>query len=263
MNPQQLHNAIDACRPGRDDHREPELAALAERLAQDAEARAVYDHSQRLDAALGAAFRDVPLPAGLEDRLLAAVGGASPKTVEEKIAAPAKTSTAAGTRRISRRQLLSTGALAAAVLVAAGVAAIVRWTGDREVAPDQLVAQAQQWLGDEDFQRDDAWKPLDERPLRAFPQGWLAVRPVQWRSMATSLDRKAVVYRVPHRGGSAYVFVIAPRADVTGLGATPPRTPLPGATGGWRIGAWQADGVLYVLATQGEYRSLLRVPQTV
>jgi hypothetical protein len=62
--------AIEVCRPGSNDLAEPALGFLAEKLATDASLRDLYERMQRVDARLAAAFRDVPVPERLAQRLL-------------------------------------------------------------------------------------------------------------------------------------------------------------------------------------------------
>jgi hypothetical protein len=270
MDKQPLHNLMDACRPRGDDLLaprkllEPEMAALADELERDETARQALERSQRLDRALVAAFQDVPVPGDLERRLLAAVGAAGGRAAaaaSESVAAVAPADRAdlssAARQPQSRRRFWALAMAAAVGFIALGLSYwLVNHTP--ELTPSQLVVQAQEWLSDEDFHRA-AWSPMTSQPPRAYPRQYLAVAPAQWRRVETSLDRKAVVYQIPFRQGkSAYLFVSQVDTPVAGIGSVPPRTPLPGATGGWSIGAWQADGLLFVLAVEGDYRSLLR-----
>jgi hypothetical protein len=249
MDQQQLHKLIEACRPGGNDLHAPDMAELAEHLSHDPQARAVYDRSQRLDAALGAAFRKVTPPAGLEQRLLAAVGAASQKTTGEDKStagavapAPPKPLATRG-KRFTRRRFVLASAIAAAL---AGVALIVSslWKGPSEITPAFMVAHTQELLDDQDFTHVDAWKELVGAPPRRFPAEWLSVRPDAWRWVNTKLDRRAMVFRLPVRDKTAYLFAMNTTARPVGLGAQPPRRPFPGVTGGWKIGAWTIDGVV-------------------
>src|SRR5690606_7434186 len=135
---------------------------------------------------------------------------------------------------------------------------------EEEVTRAQLMVQAQAWLNDRDFGNPSAWAPATQEELAAFPAAMLTVGPTQVRRITTDLDRRAMVYRLSLRNGqSAYLFVL--RADTApgAVGAAPPRTPFPEASGGWKMGAWTANGMLYVLAAEGDYRSLIRRRPTV
>ncbi len=78
MNEPTLHEAMDACRPGSDDLHLPELKALADSLPADPVRQVVFARVQRLDARLGAAVRDVQIPAGLAERILSRIEAATP-----------------------------------------------------------------------------------------------------------------------------------------------------------------------------------------
>ncbi len=266
MDQQQLGNLSDACRPGGKDLRQPELMALADRLARDPVARGHFERSQRLDAALGAAFRDAPVPPGLETRLLAAVGAQAMAPLAAQEAAPA----AAGEPSVERRPRVvtrrSVGAAIAASLALVTLGGLSYWhlAEEEEVTRPQLMAQAQDWLNDRDFDNPSAWAPVTRQDLQAFPSQFLTVAPTQARRIATDLDRRATVYRLPLRNGqSAYLFALRGSAAPGAVGAAPPRAPFPEASGGWKMGAWTAEGTLYVLATESDYRGLIRRRPTV
>jgi hypothetical protein len=167
---------------------------------------------------------------------------------------------AANGKRFTRRRLVVGSAVAAAL---AGVAFLISplWKGPSEVTPTLLVAHAQELLDDQDFTRADAWSHRVEASPQRFPANWLRVPPDAWRRISTDVDRRAVVYRIPLRGKFAYLFAMKTSAQPVGLGAKPPRKPFAGATGGWKIGAWTSEQVVYVLAIEGseqDYLSLIR-----
>jgi hypothetical protein len=134
--------------------------------------------------------------------------------------------------------------------------------GAREVTPANLVADTQVWLDDVDFANRAAWRSVNvQAPPYPFPADFVAASPAAWRRIDTGLDRRAVAFKVSARGRQAYLFVIGGTAKPIGIGGVPPAAPFPGATGGWKIGAWTTGGFLYVLAVEGDqkdYRSLLR-----
>ena len=73
----EIRDAIESCRPGSDDLGLPEMAPLAQALSADAALRASFNRIQRLDRRIVAATRDVPVPAGLAERVLARLQGPS------------------------------------------------------------------------------------------------------------------------------------------------------------------------------------------
>ena len=60
---------MESCRSGSDDLSDPQFADLADRLAEDPELRVQFQRLQEADGAIKAAFVDVPVPAGLADRV--------------------------------------------------------------------------------------------------------------------------------------------------------------------------------------------------
>lgn len=256
---QRQREMIDACRPGGEDLRDPGMVALADHLAQDEDARRVFDKVQRLDAALTAAFHDAPLPSGLEERLLAALRVAPAPTaspVAEPLVSP------------SRRRLLKAFAGAIAASLAAAVGYVWYETvGERqEIGRDRLVQEAQQWLMDLRHEVDADWINVDAESLPHFPVQAIAAAPTQWRYTTTLWGGKSRVFRFPlHNRQWAYVFVVPTRHAFVGVGSAPPRASMPEATAGWRIGAWQSGSHLFVLAVDGPeavYRSLIRTRAT-
>jgi hypothetical protein len=78
---ERILEALDACRAGHDDLHDADLAALAARLAEDADLRDRLARVQRLDVRLAEAIDDVPVPEGLAERLLVALA-ASPALLD-------------------------------------------------------------------------------------------------------------------------------------------------------------------------------------
>ena len=67
---ERILEAIEACRPGSDDVADPALAYLAAAMAADPELENLYARLQQVDGMLTADFRRVPVPEGLDHRLL-------------------------------------------------------------------------------------------------------------------------------------------------------------------------------------------------
>jgi hypothetical protein len=82
MTEREIQQAMDVCRPDSEDLQQPEMAALAEAIRSDPEVRRRYERSQRFDVAVTGMFRDVPVPEGLENRLLAAIESAGTVPLE-------------------------------------------------------------------------------------------------------------------------------------------------------------------------------------
>ena len=255
-----LRQQIDACRADSDDLHLPEHAAdLAELKAgvqQSAEIRAWRERSQRDDRAIRGAMQDVALPAGLEKRLLAAVQAAQErplacvaKATAEETPAQAVVSVANAGRtpaRSRRRWLMTTvGSLTVVAALMLSVFLGIKFLAspDEPITKDQLASQVQEWLQAAERMSWDARKTADR-----FPSGSLLGGVVRSGSVASS-QGTITVYDVKLPTGSS-------RALVWGLPATAeyPVASLPfsnvSVSGGWEVGAWQKDGVLYVLAVR-------------
>ncbi len=68
---ERLIEAMEACRTESEDLSDPRLAFLAAELAVDPALREQFERLGRLDRAVGEAFGDVPVPEGLDRRILA------------------------------------------------------------------------------------------------------------------------------------------------------------------------------------------------
>ena len=66
---ERLLEALEACRPGSADLSDPALAHLAAEIAVDPALERLYERLQQIDARVAAAFQEVPVPAGLAERI--------------------------------------------------------------------------------------------------------------------------------------------------------------------------------------------------
>lgn len=259
----EILTAIDACRPGSDDLYQEEMSSLAESLQDDPRTRQWYDRSQRLDAAVAEAFRDVPVPAGLADRLLASV---SPTGIdEESVVSPAQQRPAATRRRWRRWALSLTAGCASLVLLAVGLAFF--FSSEPTLTSQAVVNQAIQWTytvgrSDDPWNADLAQVPkkyvFDRDSLRRTPSRWQRIQ------LKTSLDRRAVVYDLTTARSqpTAVLFVVdIGDRETTGLQGGPTFPPS-SETDGWCVGTWRKGRRLYVLAVQGDkqrYREMVKI----
>jgi hypothetical protein len=263
---QRYREQIDACRPGSDDLALPALAALAQAAESD---RAVADElarSQRFDRAVSAAMHDVPLPAGLLDRLEARLAGESigdsdddqPLGTAVAAAASADSPPAGGRElrrlasdpaaaRFSRRSVaIVLTSLAVVLLVAVGS---ILWPGSpRNINQDELASQASEWF--QSSRQTAAWQSIKTNPIPAAYHvpaqfSWAAA----WQEFTTPDGQSGIVVDLT-RGtrGKARLFVIAShnKYDVAAI----PFTRLENTTGNVEIAAWQRGGFLYVVAVE-------------
>jgi hypothetical protein len=278
MNRQQLHQLIDLCRPGSDDLHDPDLADLAQAVHGDDAARTRYESVQKLDAAIQSAFHDVPVPADLEQRLLAS-GGASvlntaaagrtepgddasgPVDVVKSGAAlpvPARASRTGPSRRHVFRWAAIGGSVAAAVLVAGAVWAIVGLWPQPPQSLDALVQTALKWT---DESRLHSWEQdLSQAPLQAYPlEAALRAQPLRWQRLVVE-GETIVAYDLSPPGQPMAAQFTLRTTRTHSVPSAMPSTPLSN-TGGFCVGACQRNGVLYVLVIEGDasrYRQFVR-----
>lgn len=263
-NKQDILQAIDACRPGSDDLYQEEMSALAEALQSDPQAQQWYDRTQRLDAVVTEAFRDVPVPEGLADRLLEAVSKTDDD--EEKVVEPAgQSSTKQQSTKMGRKWLRWTISLTScATLLLLMVGTFLFFFQSKPVYDrDDVVKQAMTWTRDLNS-RDRSWNPQLTRAPKKNPFDYVSLQrsPSGWQEIETKLDSHAVAYDLlaPNQP-TAVLFVIRIRNwEIHDLQSVPPLSPS-SRTEGWCIGVWRKGTLLYVLAVKGneqQYRKMLR-----
>jgi hypothetical protein len=257
-----LREQIDACRPGSDDLTLPELAALAQAVEQDRAVATELDRSSQFDRVVISALHEAPVPADLLDRLLAqaarnsgvadAVSTAPPAAgAAVSLAADAAVSPTAGavtTRRVSRRWLIATSAIAAvAASLALGLGLFLPRPA-RNVSQSQLAESASGWY-DEAAPLAPGWQAY----AAAAPHSALRVRPGRSRSATTEYG-PASVYECQRQSGRALLFVV--KTPDRFAVATLPFTAVKGASRGLEIAAWQSGDVLYVLVLPKDHQRL-------
>jgi hypothetical protein len=240
---QRMATAFEVCRADRCDPADSECAYLASRLAADPKLSALHDCLQRVDAKIAAAFQDVPVPDGLEERLLQRL--AAEKSVP----------------RLSRRGLLLGGGLSAAA--AAMLLAFLR--GFRQ--PERL---SEQYVLDEAIRRfngddtGDRTLLADRPPPGRYPFSQAVVLPPKttWRVVEglLGLGLQGIAYDLPLADGDKAVLYVT-NCPVKTLSDSPALQPF--TTGGCSASAWQENGLVYILVVQGDpsaYRRALRLP---
>lgn len=216
----------------------PELAAQAEQIAA-------------WDRAIGGAFDDVPVPAGLAQRLKENVGremgGEASPAPEKVVVAP---------RRLSRRAVLQTLlAAAAALLVAGGVGAYLLWPQPLTVAELDRDARDLHSQWDTIAWRDDVSAMPRERfsaDVRNHVQRWALVR----------LPRgEAVLFDLMGAGARRATLLSIYAGSASGdLPSSPPLRPQ-SSTEGLCVGVWQRGTNVFVLSVEGSeqrYMAFLR-----
>src|SRR5262245_48473703 len=141
---QPYREQIDACRPGSDDLALLALADLARAAESDRAVAGDLARSQRFDRSVAAAMHDVPLPAGLLERLeaqLAAGEAVEDEATGEPVSLPVSAAEPGSRSRISRRGLWAAAAsLAVVALLAIGGMFLPR--APRHVTSNELAEMA-------------------------------------------------------------------------------------------------------------------------
>lgn len=253
-----LWEAMESCRPGHDDLADPEMAWLARELEASPELVGLHRRLQRLDAAMADAFRDVPVPPGLEARILARLEEVSsevPSSQPEVVPAtslPAGLPGAGAARPLPwrRRWLLAGGGLAtAAVVLLVLLGSLPKPT---RLAKSEVLHDAIQfYLSD----THEGGHPLAEAaPEYPFSQSLASVvsrrvSEIRWRSLEGFLNRTAVAFDVVGpQGIAATLYVTDCSADE--LPSEVPLRPML-STGETSVSVWQEGGLLYVLVVEG------------
>lgn len=251
MDPRELHERLDACRPGSDDLAQPELADVRAELQRDAGLRRRANKAEQFDRAVAASMQDVTVPLGLKERLLASL--IDPPTVAQETILTEPV--AANPRRRVQRRTIIAGLLAVAACVA--LVAMAPWRGNAEPWGALQIA-------------DRAVTEFDEfDPGR--PDGWAAGKPP--RSAFIPLDRnpqqrsvevagcRGVAYRVFSRQQVVgALLLLRPSESLKGFPTRPHAVPQVNTSG--RVAScWAENKQVYVLIFKGnasDYRSFLK-----
>jgi hypothetical protein len=270
---ERICEALESCRPGSNDLFAPELSDVAGRVAGDPEWEEAYERIQNADLKISAAFHDVEIPVGLEQRLIASLnivraGEAVSAAVETDADLDAPPVAAAAIpvpkqRKLSRRRLLWSGGIlsGAAVLLVAAFLAMQRSPGDSE----QTVLDAAKQYFDGDVPAAPGQFLSQARPPKGFllSNYFRHLGKTRWRAVNGFMGQQAVAFDLPTQGG-ARATLYAVNLSVANLDAAPPSNP--SNTGGCCVAAWQENGLVYVLVVQGSpetYRRYLNQPATV
>jgi len=253
--------AMESCRPGSDDVSNPAMEPLRRRMSESPELAKTYQRLQRLDQALADAFCDVPVPEGLQDRILArlAAAGARQSPCVGSLSREVEKGSVheTGSRRDwNRRWLIGACTVAAAAALVLGVLLDLQRSVEYS-KPDMLNMAIEYFINDPREGGQPIGGPVQppaefpfSRALKAiFAPGEACFREMRWRVVQGFLNRAGVAYDlVGRRGVSATVYVA--RCSVDGLTADVPLRPML-STGQSSASAWQEGSLLYVLVVDG------------
>lgn len=234
----EIRRQIDACRSMQIDAASPELAALRQAAMENPEVEAALRQSLAFDAKLLEALVDVPVPAGLSQRISAELA----KHEAETTATPAKQ---------NRRQLLAWAALATAAAIAGIWFSLTPPSNKQQhVTQAELSERSEVWFK-EAFAiagwRDD----VESIPTSFAKDSNVRGKVVRWREITEGPESQMVALDLTPAGESARAILLVAVTDAQYEVTTLPITALP-TSGKLRSVAWQKDKTLFVLAVQEE-----------
>jgi hypothetical protein len=248
-----LLEAMEACRSGSEDLRDPLIARLAEQLAANPGLAERLERLQRADAAVKAAFEDVAVPAGLAEQILGRLAAADPVIPEAPTAGIhplASYQLAPRPARLSRRAWLTGAAVAA--MAAAVLLAVVFREGQLPLSRDGVLMQAVQQFAEDSIaapgELASQAPPPEDYPLS---RDVLCFAEVRWR-WVNLLGTRAVAYDLSGPAGVRATLYVAHRTVSGSLPARPPISP--DCTSGASAAAWMEGKVLCILVVDGNAR---------
>jgi len=268
--------AIDACRTGSDDLSMPELHELAGRIEQDADVQALFDQSQRLDAMIGEAFEEVPVPNGLAEQISASLGAmdaagdvdTSGHSLIEQSERDEDESAVVNRPVVQNSPVASRAAFLKWVAVAASIAACftvavgaVHFFTPREMEVEAFTKEARQWIND---LQQNPWKLDLDAPLPSHYniEPSVVIAPRGWQQLEVPYGSKAVAFDLRKNEGSPFAaLVVFDTYDgIEKVGSVLSPVPLSN-TGNVCIGACKVENTLYVLIVEGnvdQYRRFIK-----
>ncbi len=266
-----LRESLDACRPGSADLAHSELADARAELDADAGLRRRVRRAEQFDRSVAGAMQDVAVPAGLQERLLAALGSALPAESAAVDAAPRPDTAAPSDGKVDtrRRAPMLVGSAFLALATGLLVTLTVRWFfGGDEWAPRSITdAAVQKFAAEYDPRQPQGWTQHAQQS-KSNPLSRQLVHDQQppQRSVSKVAGCSGTAYRLRSRQGAfATLLVLVPRATLNGFPTKPPRSPQ-SDTAGCAASSWCENDRLYVLVVSGgaeEYRTFLRRPSLV
>lgn len=238
-----LQERLDAVRPGSDDLSLPEMSQVRQALKEHPELALEVARRQRFDARVRGAMFDVPVPEGLEQRILSVLAQEWSQT-SEKLPRPATSSVP-----VTRRQALAWGGALAASVLAAGV----YWSTNSQTPETIPLADLQ----------DTAAQLLAGTIERVPFQGSFTPRPPAGRWNRLQFDQREYGLFPSPKGHRAIawgftwnqsrgVLINIPRGFVS---SAPDATR--DYTGGGTV-AWSEQDFVYVCRVDGQIDQLLR-----
>lgn len=253
MDAEKVYDALEGYRPGQLETPGVADQAIRDQLLEDDVLQAQFKKSQALDQQLTEVFADVPVPAGLRERLQEAIaqavayqglpiddccdttGPAGDQQSEPVVVEVTEE------RRFS--QSLRWLALAVSLLI---VAAVWRQFQPVEpVSPELLAGQATTWTERVMAAGHDWNSDLRQSPSTHPIDSYVLPKPQRWSRLKTNIDPRAVVYDLSSlKTDRLLLFVFRSRQSYQ-----VPQVALQElmGTGALTVGAWQQGDLLYVM----------------
>jgi hypothetical protein len=265
---EKIWEALEVCRPDRDESPDPALAQLVQELAGQPELRRRYERIRDFDAQLAGLFREVPVPRGLAEKIKSkidpegivlsdGVPAETPALKSESAPSVLRWSTTVAEmggalprrRVVLRRWFYVAGGLS---LVGAAALLIVLLAGFRKAesyTPEAVCFGAIDYF---EHDRAKSGMNLQQEPLPgdfAFSRAVIQRTGIRWRKISNFLGRDGIAFDLPSPGGGRATLYSIPRS-LEGA------CPYPITTGGCAAYAWQEDGRLFVLVVEGGKQEL-------
>jgi hypothetical protein len=270
---ERIWEALEVCRPDRDEASDPALARLIEEMAAHPQLGDFYQQIQDFDARLAERFQQLPVPPGLAKRIQAQLAIKSAETTEASLleavvcsstaepysppwdASPAAARSTEKTfrceRAVSRRWLLTAGGL---ITIAAALF-VMLYLGLRKAdtcTPETALHEAIRYFMDEDAPPGDLLNKQSRPQGIAFSRAVSLHKGTRWRKIRDFLGRDGVAFDLPSREGARATLYVIQRS-VGELPTVPPLRPF--TTGRCAAAVWQEREFLYVLVVQGGPRT--------
>jgi hypothetical protein len=253
MDAEKVYDALEGYRPGQLETPGVADQAIRDQLLEDDVLQAQFKKSQTLDQQLTEVFADVPVPAGLRERLQEAIAQAvayqglpideccdTTGPAEDQQSDPVIVEVTEE-RRFS--QSLRWLALAASLLI---VAAVWRQFQPAEpVSPELLAGQATTWTERVMAASHDWNSDLRQSPSTHPIDSYVLPKAQRWSRLKTNIDPRAVVYDLSSlKTDRLLLFVFRSRQSYQ-----VPQVALQElmGTGALTVGAWQQGDLLYVM----------------
>jgi hypothetical protein len=272
-NDEKIWEALEVCRPDRDESPDPAQARLIQELGDLPELRRRYESIREFDAQLGELFGDVPAPQGLAEKIknrLVPEGAIIPDADPAEGSAPKPEATPSvlqwsatladsgevrpRRRAVSRRWFFVAGGLS---LVGAAAILIALFAGFGKTKPYELDTACYDAIYF--FEQDKAKQGalLEEKPSD-FPFSRMVIeRPgIRWRKISNFLGGEGIAFDISAPGGGRATLYVT-TISIPGASSMPSLNLC--TTSGCAASVWQEDGRLYVLVVEGGKSDLNRL----